>query len=177
MTIQEIQQTYTATIFQVIHDLNIDVVSLGYSEPDYANIIAGIIWKESSGNPNALGDQSGAGQYCSYGLMQLNVCAGTPQGLGFSGDPNSLFDPYTNIYYGTKYFTQLLQQYGNLQSALSAYNAGSPILANISGYVDQIVSQIQTISGKVVTLAKSNPGVVLAALAGAAFIYSTVKKP
>jgi hypothetical protein len=105
---------------------------------DYlTNVILGIIQKESSGNPNASGDNG-----CSYGLMQLNYCAGTPQDVGFEGVKENLFDSTTNIYYGSLYFFKQLQRYNDLAKAISAYNAGYATENNLETYVNIVFSFI-----------------------------------
>lgn len=93
---------------------------LGVTNAVLVDIVLAIIAKESSGNPNAVGDNGN-----SLGLMQLNYGAGTPQGMGFTEHRERLFDPQTNIYYGVKYFLNRLNKYGDVNKAILAYNAGS----------------------------------------------------
>lgn len=79
-------------------------------DPD---LIARQIWQESRFNPNA---RSGKG---AMGLMQLMP--------GTSGDMNVAdpSDPRSNIFGGTRYMSQLMQQFaGNRELALMAYNWG-----------------------------------------------------
>ena len=87
---------------------------------DWSDIFLAIIQKESSGNEKAVGDDGR-----SIGLMQLNYAAGTPQGEGYTGTKEGLFDPATNIFYGIKYFLRQLNRYNDLDKAILAYNAGS----------------------------------------------------
>lgn len=76
-------------------------------------LVSSIINSESTGDPSA---RSGAG---AIGLMQLMPA--TARGLGVK-DPS---DPRDNIFGGTKFISQLLNQYGgNVRKALAAYNAG-----------------------------------------------------
>lgn len=60
------------------------------------------------------------------GLMQLmdNTAQEIAKSLGIYGDFD-LYDPETNIRFGTKYFSDLLKDYNNNEIlALAAYNAG-----------------------------------------------------
>lgn len=76
------------------------------------DLINSVIRAESGGDPNA-GSHAGA-----QGLMQL--MPGTARGLGVKDSWN----PEQNIMGGTKYLSQLLNQYKNVNKALAAYNAG-----------------------------------------------------
>lgn len=59
----------------------------------------------------------------SYGLMQ--VLYRTAIALGYSGTPEGLFDPATNIHYGTALLAQNLNTTGgDIPRAVSAYNGG-----------------------------------------------------
>lgn len=109
------------------------LIALKMTNMDIDNVILAIIQKESSGDEMASGDN-----HCSFGLMQLNYCAGTPQGLGYKGTPEGLYDSETNVFYGTLYFFKQLQKYGNLADAISAYNAGHATLGNVGDYVSKV---------------------------------------
>lgn len=108
---------------------------------DLTDLVLGIIKKESSGNPDAVGDNGN-----SLGLMQLNFGAGTPQGLGFDGIKEDLLDPNTNVFYGCLYFLKQLNRYKEtvdpVASALSAYNAGTQTSKNLSTYVNPILGYL-----------------------------------
>ncbi|MBF0492436.1 MAG: lytic transglycosylase domain-containing protein [Deltaproteobacteria bacterium] len=76
-------------------------------------LIAGIIWQESRGNPKA---QSHCG---AMGLMQL-----MPETASRLGVKNP-FDPADNINGGAKYIRQMLDKFsGKVELAVAAYNAG-----------------------------------------------------
>lgn len=94
--------------------------TLGITNAGLSDIILALIQKESSGNPEAFGDNGN-----SVGLMQLNYGAGTPQALGYKGDKASLRSPDLNLYYGTAYFLDRLNRYKDRDKAILAYNAGS----------------------------------------------------
>lgn len=81
-----------------------------YNIPE--GLVSAVISAESSFNPNA---KSGAG---AAGLMQL--MPGTARGLGVT----NVYDPTQNVNGGTKYLSQMYQQYGDYQLALAAYNWG-----------------------------------------------------
>jgi soluble lytic murein transglycosylase-like protein len=76
-------------------------------------LVAGIIYQESRGNPQAK-------SYCgAMGLMQL-----MPQTAANLGVSNA-WDPAQNIEGGTKYIRQLLDRFnGKVEYAVAAYNAG-----------------------------------------------------
>jgi soluble lytic murein transglycosylase-like protein len=94
-------------------------------------VVYGLVWQESGFNPNAVGDNG-----LAYGLTQVH--AATAQGVGFTGDPSALFDPDTNLQYGLAYLQQKVATYGDIATALSAYNAGHAITGNAS-YVQSIL--------------------------------------
>lgn len=82
---------------------------------------------ESTGTPGATRGEPAIGD-ASIGLMQ--VLGATARKLGFLdaiGDRKNLtglYDPYTNIYYGSKLLKDLWAQLGNAAGVASAYNGG-----------------------------------------------------
>lgn len=77
------------------------------------NLVAAVIWAESSGDPNAVSSKG------ARGLMQL--MPETAKALGV----NKVLDPRENVEGGTRYLRQMLdEQEGDLSRALAAYNAG-----------------------------------------------------
>jgi soluble lytic murein transglycosylase-like protein len=102
-------------------------------------LVAAIIWTESRG------DYAARGPVGEYGLMQVRDT--TAQMLGFSGDPDTLLNPATNIRYGTQYLNWQLERYAStpdpVSFAVSAYNAGTAhfnkgVFAN-QKYVDSVI--------------------------------------
>jgi len=91
---------------------------------DYKVIFATIM-VESGGNTYAVRNEPAIGD-ASYGLGQMLY--GTARGLGFTGNPQDLFDPKTNIELVGMYHKRNLNVYGNLSTdeLIVAYNAGSP---------------------------------------------------
>ncbi len=148
MTAAEVQVTYGPTIQSVASVVGVPAVVPTMS--DYVNLVSSIITQESGGNPNAVGDSG-----CSLGLMQLNTCAGWLPSFGYSGE--NLFDPQTNILYGCQYLNAQLNQYGNIDQAVSAYNAGTATSAN-SNYVNAVIGYLNQLGGFI----QKNPVVTIA---------------
>lgn len=95
------------------------------------NIVRAVIWTESSGFPDAKGPGG------EIGFMQLFYT--TAQQMGFTGEPDDLFDPDTNVQYGTKYLRWQLDRYEqDIEIALSAYKAGTYTPEN-KWYVDRVL--------------------------------------
>ena len=86
------------------------------------NLIKAIAKAESDFRPDVT-SKAGA-----QGIMQLMPA--TARELGVTDS----FDPYQNIMGGTKYISQMLQEYnGDISLALAAYNAGSNNVAKYGG--------------------------------------------
>lgn len=110
---------------------------LSYSDPikKYARaegvdpaLVAAVMHQESGGRAHVY--EPLKGPILSYGLMQVNFFTALDMGMPTVLLPTALFDPATNITYGTRYLKWLLNRYnGNLNSALSAYNQGPGNLA------------------------------------------------
>jgi soluble lytic murein transglycosylase-like protein len=83
--------------------------------------VAAIATTESGGDPNA---RSAVG---AQGLMQLMPA--TARSLGVA-DP---FDPVQNVRAGATYLRTLIDRFGNLRSAIAAYNAGPGAVARFGG--------------------------------------------
>lgn len=82
-------------------------------DPDF---VASLIWRESRGEPNAIGPGG------SVGLMQI-----MPKESGFSWRPSKevLLDPGANLFWGTRTLSIIIQQgNGDVFNALAAYNGG-----------------------------------------------------
>lgn len=72
---------------EILSDVDAVASSVGVD----SNLALATVIQESGGNPNAVGDQG-----CSFGLLQLNACAG--EGVGYS--QQQLLDPVTNLQIG-----------------------------------------------------------------------------
>ena len=81
-------------------------------------IILGVIEVESAGDPTA---RSSAG---AIGLMQV-----IPK--WHNTTVQALLDPRTNIRIGSEYLKELIERFGDLDLALSAYNWGPTALASL----------------------------------------------
>jgi len=85
-------------------------------------LIAAIISKESSGDYTALGTIG------EVGLMQIRLS--TARFLGYGGDSTGLYNPSTNVRYGTMYLRWQADKYSGradvMQFAIAGYNAGTP---------------------------------------------------
>lgn len=113
-------------------------LSFGVEEP----IIKGIIWRESSGDQDAMTWENPTLGY-SWGLMGVTYGAATDSRLPckpYVGKPEGLLDPETNIWYGTAYLKlQLVEYNGDIKKALSAYNAGHYTTGNLETYVNKVL--------------------------------------
>lgn len=72
----------------------------------------------------------------SLGLGQIKLS--TAKGLGYVATEKELYYPYVNIEYTAKYLRKLMEEYGQYEKALSAYNAGHLTTAN-QKYVKRIM--------------------------------------
>lgn len=91
-----------------------------YAVPE--SVIYAVIKCESGFDASA---ESGAG---AIGLMQLlpETYEELARRAGESFDTGLLYDPKTNIRYGTFLLSLLYERYGNWETAYAAYNAGEP---------------------------------------------------
>lgn len=109
------------------------------------NLIRAVIWKESSGHPNA---KRWEGEEYGYSRGLMGVLYTTAQQMGFTGEPDDLFDPDTNIHYGTAYLRWQLDRYGeDVEKALSAYNAGTYTEVN-KYYVNKVLEYYGRLQAK-----------------------------
>lgn len=93
----------------------LDGWALTYSLP--REIVYGLVSQESRFNPNAIGDAGRA-----HGLTQ--IWYPTAKGMGYNGDENGLNDPNESAKWGLLYLRKMLDRFGDMNIALSAYNGG-----------------------------------------------------
>lgn len=98
--------------------------SAEYNVPEA--LVYSVIRIESNFDPKA---QSHAG---AMGLMQLipDTLDWLSRLLGEDAPTGEIFDPETNIKYGTYYLRHLYDRFGNWDTALAAYNAGHGRVGN-----------------------------------------------
>ena len=100
------------------------------------NLVYAIIKQESGFDKKAL-SHSGA-----KGLMQImnataNDMVRNIESLNY--DNYDLYDPYTNIFIGTKYISYLINHFnGNYYLAITAYNAG---MGKVEGWLDKAYNE------------------------------------
>lgn len=148
MTVTDILQTYGDLINTYAGQYGLD-----------PNEIASVIQTESSGDPNAFRAES---KYPpgSYGLMQLLYT--TAQGLGYTGQPEGLYDPETNIALGSQLWAQLKAKFGDDPATLySAYNSGSPTAyetnSQVASNVQRFLNNLQSIAASAAEAIADNP--------------------
>jgi hypothetical protein len=102
------------------------------------SLLAAVMQAESSGNATAV---SPAG---AMGLMQLMPQTAAQYGVTSA----TIFDPATNIDAGAHYLSDLVNQFGNVNTALAAYNwgpgnvsSGQAIPASVQAYVANVMAQ------------------------------------
>lgn len=81
-------------------------------------IIVAMCFRESTYNANKIGDNGQA-----FGLMQIWPRWHYQRMLKL--DSTNLLDPYQNVTVGIDYLAELLEKYGDIGKALTAYNQGS----------------------------------------------------
>lgn len=98
------------TLFPQLEEFIVPAASKYGVDP---NLVAAVIWAESSGDPNAVSTKG------AKGLMQL-----MPETARYLG-VERILDPGENVDAGTRYLRQMLDAHGHdVKLALAAYNAG-----------------------------------------------------
>lgn len=113
-----------------------------------ASIISGVMQQESGGNASRIG---AAGE---IGLMQVMPSTAAQPGYGVSSF--NAYTPESNVMGASAYLAGLYNHYGSWDSALSAYNAGSPTSAKGASYASSVLAKAQ---GYGYTATPAAPGV------------------
>ena len=94
-------------------------------------VIYAVIKAESDFDPSAVSSATPP----ALGLMQLmeETYADVARMLGEKADPWKIYDPETNIKYGTYYLSYLYRQFENWENTFAAYNAG---LGNVYNWLE-----------------------------------------
>ena len=99
-------------------------------------LLVGLVYAESNFHPNA---QSKAG---ASGLTQL--MPKTAKGLGV----NDIFDPEQNLSGGARYIAKMIRNFGRVDLALAAYNAGPGAIGRLGVVPDSKAGYVRTILRK-----------------------------
>lgn len=83
------------------------------------------------------------GQKTSWGLMQ--IMGAVAREYGMTDQFSALWDPAINLNYGIQHLKRLKAKHGTWPHAISAYNAGTPIVIDgkykNQGYVDKVLAR------------------------------------
>lgn len=105
-------------------------------------LVAAVIKAESNGNPKAV---SSAG---AKGLMQLADTTASDMGV------RDVFNPRENIEGGARYLRQMIDRFGDIKTALAAYNAGPETVKRYEGIPpyretqDYVKTVLKNLSGR-----------------------------
>lgn len=122
---------YIDSTYVLDYEEEVQSASEKYNVPQ--ELIYGVIKTESSFNPKAV---SSAG---ARGLMQITPDTFEWLNLYYADDevdgknPDLLFEEEINIEYGTLLLSILIDRYGDVDTAICAYNAG---LGNVDGWLE-----------------------------------------
>lgn len=106
------------------------VIQNNYSNVSSEFVLA-IIFTESCGDPEALGDWKEEDQeYKSLGLMQLQKKAWIDSGVPWTYNKQNAFDPVKNIRAGCGHLGKLYSITGDVNEAIVAYNIGYSNMVN-----------------------------------------------
>lgn len=129
--------------------------------------IRAVIQTESSFNPAAYRAEPQI-QDASYGLMQLLYR--TAKGLGYTGTPEGLYDPATNIRLGTQLLADHMRRYGDdIRRVYSAYNSGKPDLWETSS---QVKSNVERLLRNLERIIQQEPLVMGSGVAGGVIVVA-----
>ena len=118
------------------------IATVTYSLPPY--LLDAICKVETNHNISTINHYDGGSE--SLGICQVKV--NTAKLVGFKGSRNDLMDPYTNIDVAAKYLKkQILRYKGDVNKAISAYNAGKYKTTNTL-YVNKVIKEHKRLCAK-----------------------------
>lgn len=117
LAIKEKKSEYRLYNVPLSDDLQKHIINLCAEKQIDPAIIFAMIYRESTYNPNAMGDDGK-----SYGLMQIQLryVRERMERLGCT----DLLDPFQNVTVGIDILSEKIARYGTIGEALTAYNAG-----------------------------------------------------
>jgi soluble lytic murein transglycosylase len=93
-----------------------------------------MIKAESNFNEKAVSNKN------AIGLMQIleSTAYEVAEEIGKEITKEDIINPETNIHIGTKYISNLIKIYGNIELAIASYNAG---IGNVDSWIEQGIIQ------------------------------------
>ena len=137
---QPTEKVYTYFDCELSEDLQEFIFDLCEEKQIDPAIIVAMCWKESTYRPGAIGDGGN-----SLGLMQIQPRWHSKR-MEKLGCPN-LLDPYQNITVGVDYLCELLNRYGSIEKALTAYNRGS-YSGTVTKYAKTVIATAESLGVK-----------------------------
>ena len=121
-------------------EIQLRVIQLCEAHHIEPSIVIAMIKCESNFNATNVGDNGN-----SFGLMQIQPRwhSKRMQELGC----NDLFDPCQNVSVGVDYLVELLDRYGSIDKALTAYNRGS-YNGVVTDYAKNVIQTAETLKKK-----------------------------
>ena len=111
------------------------------------DIVLGVIEQESRYDPLSYRWNEENPKDRSFGLMHLVIPTAQAMADKIYGtgkivvNDQYLFIPENNLRLGIYYLKEQFEKYGTWENAISAYNAGRPIVGNISSYVEPVLAK------------------------------------
>ena len=136
---QPTEKAYTYYNCELSEDLQNHVFTLCEEKQIDPAIIVAMCWKESTCNPDQIGDDGNA-----FGLMQVQPRWHYERMLRL--DCTDLLDPYQNITVGVDFLSELLERYGSIDKALTAYNKGH-YAGTVTHYASSVLEQAEALRG------------------------------
>ena len=116
-----------------------EIISVYAQEYDVEeNLIYAVIKAESNFNNEAISNREAIGLMQIVKETAIDVANKNQIEVDIDNIEEELLDIDTNIHIGTKYLSTLLTQYGNIEVALSAYNAG---IGTVNNWIEKQIIQ------------------------------------